>query len=469
LKSTDQSRWKWIAVSCAAFAGSILSKSLGMTLPLVLLLLDLWPLRRFGREKTSAILIEKIPYFLLSAAAVAITSWAVNATDARYSSADYPLTQSLAQPGYRVSFYLIKTLLPFGLSPLYFYRPELGAPHVMGWLAMVGVSILVFLRHKQAPAVAVAWFSFGALAAPFAGLAQVGPHFASDRNSYLLALPLAALFAAGLALPQDPRIRRGAGIAAVAVLAALAALSVRQCSVWRDSLALWDRAIEIEPDVYYTWQKRGTAKSDLGRWGDAKSDFDRALSLNPRFPDSWSGRGLARMKTGDLAGAIGDFGHFLELRPDSAAMHFNRGMALLRLGRPAAALADFNRAGELRPDDPDPLAQRGVARALLGDPDGGLADLNEAVRRKNDAGTLLLRATVRGIKGDFKGAVDDCTQAIQQNPDAPEAYVRRGAALLELGDKAGAARDFEKALQLAPPGWPQRRQTEMLLQRAQAP
>jgi Flp pilus assembly protein TadD len=144
-------------------------------------------------------------------------------------------------------------------------------------------------------------------------------------------------------------------------------------------------------------------------------------------------------------------------------------MAFLRLGRHAAAIADFSRAAELRPDDPDPLAQRGVARALQGDPVGGLTDLNEAVRRKSDAATLLLRATVRGIKGDFKGAVEDCSLAIERSPGSPEPHTRRGAALLELGDKAGAARDFEKALQLAPPGWPQRRLTEQLLQRAKAP
>jgi len=451
LKSTDgPARWKWIALSCAAFAGSILSKAMGMTLPLVLLLLDVWPLRRFGK----AALIEKIPFFVLSAVAVALTSWAQTFAEAIYTTAEYPPIQSLAQPGYRVSFYALKTLLPFGLSPLYFYRPDLGLPHVAGWTALVAITALVLIRRKQAPALAVAWLAFGLLIAPVSGLKQAGPHAVADRYTYLACLPFAALFAAAIALPRDPKLRNGVVLMAAVLLSMLAAISVRQCAYWKDSVAIWDRAIAIEPDVYFSWQKRGAAKVERSQWKEAEADFNRAVELNPRFPDSYSGRAQARSKTGDLTGAVRDFTRVLELRPGSAATHFNRGMAFLRLGRPAGALADFNRALELRPDDADALAQRGVARSLQGDPDGGLADLGEAVKRKGDAGTLLLRATVRGMKGDFKGVADDCTQAIAINPAAPDAYFRRGLALMELGDKAAAAGDFRQVLERAPPNSP---------------
>ena len=535
LRSTeDTSRGKWLALSIGAFACSMLCKAMGMTLPLVLLILDAWPLGRYDREKPKSVLLEKLPYLAVMATAAALSAWAQHDAKAVYTIQEYPPSQILAQPGYRVSFYVLKTLLPFGLSPLYFYRRELGAAHVMGWIAVLAVTAFVLLRRRQLPGPAVVWAAFLLLIAPVSGFVQAGPHFAADRYTYLACLPFAALFAGILGLPPGGTARRAAAAAAACVLVGFAALTVRQCGYWRNSIALWDRALSIEPDVYFSLQNRASAKSDLFDWPGALADFDRAIDLNPKYPNSWYGRGIARanlgdpqaaledlnvslklapaqagtlssrgltramlgdragaiadadealrlapdsyqpnlhrglirFQFGDMPGAIVDFSHAIQVAPESSLAWFNRGLAASRIGRPKEALADFRRATELRPDYAEALAQRGLSRALLNEPAPGLADLTQSLRIKPDAPTFLYRAAVRGMLGDFRGSVEDCDQSLRMKPDVPEAYLRRGAAFLALGDRTAAARDLQKTLELAPPQWPQRRQAEDLLFRA---
>src|SRR5436190_612180 len=193
-------KWFWISVAC--FAGMILSKSIAMTLPLVLLLLDLYPLRRLAGERPLALLREKIPFFVLMVGAIVATSITQTHADALYARDAYPPIQSVAQPGFRVSFYAVKTILPLGLSPLYWYRPMIGIPQALGWLAVLSVTALAFVRRRTAPAAGIAWASYLILIAPVSGIFQAGPHFAADRYTYFACLPFAALFAAALlALP----------------------------------------------------------------------------------------------------------------------------------------------------------------------------------------------------------------------------------------------------------------------------
>ncbi|MBV8879352.1 MAG: tetratricopeptide repeat protein [Planctomycetaceae bacterium] len=529
----DPSRRKWLGLSLAAFAGSMLSKTLGMTLPVVLVLIDAWPLGRFRRERPTAVLIEKLPFVALMLTAAAVSAWAEHAVKAVYSVQDYPLVQSLAQPGYRISFYVRKMLFPAGLSPLYFYRPELGMAHVAGWAAVLAATGAAAVSVRRFPELTVAWFSFLLLIFPASGVVQVGPHFAADRYTYLACLPLTALAVGALTLPTGRGRRVGAGVMAL-LLAGLAALSVRQCGVWRDSLTLWDRAIALEPDVYYSLKFRGSARLEASDPGGALADFSRAIELRPGYPESWYGRGitraglgdhagavedlttalqlapgkegtlsaravsrarlgdkagaredidqaaalapdsfqvrmnrgLVRSLTGDPAGAEEDYTRALQISPEAAVAWYNRGLARARLGRGPEAVQDFDRAIALQPVYPEALAQRGVTRTRMKDPAGGIADLTESLRLKPDPATFLLRASARAIQSDFQGALQDCDEAVRRSPDSPDAHTRRGAVRLELGDGAGASEDLQKALQLAPPGWAQRRQVEELLQRA---
>jgi tetratricopeptide (TPR) repeat protein len=423
-------RLQWLCLSVLSFAAMNLSKSMGMTLPLVLLVLDAYPLRRFSSQGTRRLILEKLPFFFLMAAAVAATSIAQNHAEAIYSRKDYPLLQSIAQPGYRISFYVLKTLFPFHLSPLYWYRSELGLPHVLGWIALPAVTFLLVRGRHTLPAPLAAWAAFLLLIAPVSGIFQAGPHFAADRYSYFACIPFAALFAAAVACGPAPR----GIVVAAALLAILGALTARQCLFWKDSVTLWTRAIDLDPDVYFTYARRGAAHLQRGDLDRALADFDRSIDLRTGWFEPWAARAKVRLDRGDAAGAASDATVALTLHPQFADAYKTRGSALSKLGKARESIADFSRALDIRPQ------------------------FTEA---------RVLRATEKAKLGDLSGALADYDAAIEFDPQS-HLLARRGMTRAALGDLAGAAADFSRALELAPPGWSQRPQVEEMLQRARS-
>lgn len=415
-----------VRLSVAAFAAMLLCKSMAMTLPLVLLVLDAVPLRRFAAERPAKLLIEKIPFFVLMIAAVVATSLTQSHAEAMYTRDAYPLVQSVAQPGYRISFYVLKTLAPFNLSPLYWYRPDIGLPQVLGWIAVVGVSILAFVGRRAAPAAGAAWISYLLLIAPVAGIFQAGPHFAADRYTYFAGVPFAALAAA--ALPRRPAAFAIAGI----LIAGLAVLTAFQSRIWTDSVSLWTRAITLDPDVYFTHQRRGAAFAARSEWDRALRDYDRSIELNPYWFESRQSRARARIVRGDHGGALEDADHAIRLQRDSAEAWLLRGQACGKLRQSDSALAALSRALELRPNFVEARLERASERALRGDADGALQDLDAAIAFDPQPSIFRRRGMTRAMKKDLRGAVAD----------------------------------FEQALERAPADWSQRRQVEEFLRQA---
>lgn len=415
-------------VTLGLFLLSLLSKPTGMALPLVLLILDVYPLRRFRAEKPSALLLEKLPFFLLMIGAAVLTSITLTHAKAFYTSADYPLLQRVAQPGYRVSWYVLKMIAPVSLSPLYLYKPDLGLAHLAGWVVMAGVTITLLVRRAAVPAAAAAWLAFGALIAPVSGLFQAGLHFAADRYSYLPSLPLAALLATGLIVPRgpSPRVRLGLATGALSVLVVLTVLQQR---IWKDSTALWEHALRVDPQSYLAYNNRGAARLERGDAEGARRDFDASIAIRPDWEKSWNNRGIERAQKGDHA----------------------------------AAVQAFDRSLQIRPDQTDPYGYRALSRLRLRDFAGARTDLDEALRRRPEALYHVKRAMLRGAEGDLDGAIADCNEALRLRPDHPDALTSRGMARAQKGDPAGARADLEAAWRATPPGSPQRAQIERLL------
>ena len=454
-------RLRGLVLSCFCFALMLLSKTLGMTVPFVLLILDVWPLRRYPAVPLRALLVEKIPYFALMFGGLALTSLTQGTADTIYTRAQYPFSESLGQPGFRVLFYIAKTVAPINLSPLYFYRPGIGLPQILGWLVLLAATALLIVRRRRVPALLAAWLSYGLLIAPVSGLVQAGPHYAQDSWTYVTCLPFAALFGALLLLPARPL-----PAAAAAALIALSILTVRQSLIWKNSVALWEAAIRIEPDVYYSQHQLGRAKAERGDLDGAIAAFSRSIELRSGFPEAWHERGIAWARNHRHDLALKDFAIAMQLDPKRPETPHYLGLTLLKLGKRTEALAYFSRAIDLRPEFPDARIQRARLRALLGDPKAALADITVALRLRPSAANHLERAAILAMSGDPMSAIADCTEAIRLQPDHPEAYVRRGVARLEAGLKGPAAEDFTRALQLARPDWPQRPMVEQFLRKA---
>ncbi len=262
-------RW-W---SLAFFGLGLLAKEFVMTLPVVLVILDVYPLRRRAW-------VEKIPFFTLAAigAAVAIASSAQSGV-AR-SLADYGLLERLAQCFYGLVFYLQKTIVPVGLSPIYSIPPELdpfAARYVVSAVIVIALTSVLVAARKRFPAGLAAWAIFVVILSPVLGLAQTGHQLAADRYMYLPGAVVGVLIASGLA-----RLGRGPlTMAVVAWIALLSVLSWHQAGVWRDDETLWTHAVNVNPNCHISNHNLGTVMARQQRWDEAAVAYRRALQADP--------------------------------------------------------------------------------------------------------------------------------------------------------------------------------------------
>jgi hypothetical protein len=239
------------------YAASLLSKELGFTLPLVFLVLDVYPLRRWrGAGSAWPLVVEKAPFFALEGVAVAVAMHGSGASGLTWSMTDYTFGQRLAQCFYGLAFYLWKTVLPAGLSALYPMSRGLDPAAPRFELSAVAVSVFtagLVLGRTRWPAPLAAWACAVILLSPVLGLAQSGWQIAADRYTSLPAVGLSTLVAGCLTHAWSARrralARRAAGGALVcAGLVALAVATWRQAGVWQSSETLWRHGVAADPD-----------------------------------------------------------------------------------------------------------------------------------------------------------------------------------------------------------------------------
>src|SRR5213594_2833423 len=246
--------WYWAAVGL--FAGALLSKSMVVNLPFVLLILDVYPLRRLGgfvgwwSEPARRIYIEKIPFVLLAAAASAIAVMAQSSVHAAASLAQLSLPGRLVVSAYGLGFYLWKMVVPVNLSPLYELprtMDPVAPPFILSYALVLAITAIVLALRRPVPGLPAAWVAYVVVLLPVLGILQSGPQIAADRYTYLAGLGWASLAGAGLLSTWrrwPPFVLTGL---AVVLLSGLGTLSWNQVEVWHDSEKLWTHALAIDP------------------------------------------------------------------------------------------------------------------------------------------------------------------------------------------------------------------------------
>jgi tetratricopeptide (TPR) repeat protein len=435
----------WLGASLGCFLLSLLAKPWGMTLPAVLLVLDVYPLRRHRQPGARRrLLLEKAPFLLLALAAAAVASYALDAAGAlRPTLAEYGVGQRLAQAFYALCFYVAKTVVPAGLSPLYPFDPQLDptAPaYALSALVVLGAAVTLVLFRRRAPWAVAAAAGYALIALPVLGFAQAGGHAVADRYSYLACLPWAVLAAAGV-YASGRVAPRATGAAAVTILAALALLTVRQTRVWKSSLTLWEHAVRVDGTSSPAHAERGRARRAAGDSAGAVADFDTAIALDRTNAAAYSERGSVRHEAGDLNAALADYTAAIRALPRYASAYYNRGVAWQAKGNLDAAASDYGEAIRLNPRDPRPRNNRGVVRAAQGDVDGALADYTEALRIDADfVLPYLNRARARRTAGDRAGAIADLEAALGRTPAGSRSCATATRLLAELGVTAPPCR-----------------------------
>jgi tetratricopeptide (TPR) repeat protein len=357
-------------VALLAFAAGLLSKPMVVTLPFVLLLLDLWPLGRLppdfwaarpAREHWRAVrplLLEKVPFLVLALAAGAVTVYTQRVAMASLDAVPFARRVANALVSYVV--YLGKTFWPRDLAVL--YPLPAAVPLWKAALAAVflaAVTAFALARLRRAPWLAVGWLWFLGMLVPVIGLVQVGRQAMADRYTYLPSVGLFAALVWGFAewLPARPAGERPArawravsAAAATLIIAALALTARAQVGHWQDTLALFHHAMEVT-EGNYTAVRRVAIEVELrGDRQEAERRFREALRLRPWAAEAQVSLGAALVRWGRPAEALPYLRRAVALRPKGARVRLPLAQALAALGRPQEARAELERALALKPD-----------------------------------------------------------------------------------------------------------------------
>jgi hypothetical protein len=324
VRRVDAGRAPLIALPVALLAVSLLCKAWGMSLFVVLLVLDVCPLRRLPiepwrwlRKENRGVLIEKIPFALLGIAAAVMAGAAQkSAAGAVRSLAEWPITSRVAQAAYGLVFYLWKSLVPTRLVVL------VELPHNMNWLALryvacaalvAAVAALAIGLRRRVPALACAIAAYAVLLLPVLGTFQSGDQLVADRYSYVAMIPIVALLAGGLwrLVDRCARVSNRAGAACttamfvlcIASTCVLIRMSRTQTLVWKDSIALWTHAVEFGPEGSATETNFAIMLERAGRIDEALAHDRRAVEIDPDNGRAWFLIGKILRARGDIAGA----------------------------------------------------------------------------------------------------------------------------------------------------------------------
>jgi protein O-mannosyl-transferase len=396
-----------------SFAFGLMSKPMLVTLPVVLLLLDYWPLNRVARPTFAKLLIEKIPLFILSIGSCVATLWAQNL--ALGSAALLPLKWRIANAVVSYVDYIRQMLWPIDLAPFYIHpenRLELWRL-IVAAIVLIGITVVVFVRRKPNPYLLVGWFWYLVMLVPVIGIIQVGLQGRADRYTYL---PQIGLYVALVWQIRDqtkfwvPRNKILLAAPAAIVLGTLSILSWKQTMHWRDSETLWRYALTITPQNDVAEVGLGGILFERGAIDESIECFRRALQLRDGNVAAHYGLGKALVAKQKTDEAIFHFEKALEIQPDSITASNELGVMFASKGEIANAIAAWRRT--LAFDADDAVAANDLAWVLATAADADLRDGKEALALAQRAirfggenpYTLRALAAAQAENGEFQNA-----------------------------------------------------------------
>jgi len=365
----------YIAV-VAAFALGLLAKPMLVSLPLVMLLMDFWPLRRMaestqpGRLAASrlfALLLEKAPLLIMAAASCVITVVAQRAGGAVAGLQEVPLSARIGNAAVSYLAYIGKMIWPMKLAAFYPHpRMEQSTGLAVGAIAvLILLTVLALRAARRRPYLAMGWLWYLITLVPVIGLVQVGSQGMADRYTYITLVGLFIAVAWGLpelltplALSRSQTVSKGLAAAAVAVLIALTVTTQAQVEYWRDPITLFRHAAKVTKDNSLAYERIGRALEDDGSLRESLEYYNKAVEYGPSNGDALMALGRVLIKTAkngpsvDIAQVNEGMSHLelaLKLGLNTAEEHQNLAFGYYTLGELDRATQECLTAQRLDP------------------------------------------------------------------------------------------------------------------------
>jgi tetratricopeptide (TPR) repeat protein len=428
IRYVENKRIKNYLLVVFVFAVGLMSKSMLVTLPFVLLLLDFWPLKRFAGEfptlqEVKKIVLEKTPMFLLVIGSSVITYIAQRdggTGNAVQSVERIPLDARLSNTLVSYIEYLEKMIWPSGLAPFYphpVHTIPIWKPILFGML-ILGFTFLVIKLIRQAPYLAVGWFWYLGTLVPVIGLVQVGTQAMADRYVYV---PLVGIFIAiAWGLGDLKKGKKNLLLILTPILAVvLAVLTSHQISYWATPVTLMQHALQVakdrHSDVFYPHLHLAAAFTLQNRPSEAIKHHKIATKIRPTVPNTYLSLGLIYSEMKEFNQAIFYFKKAIKLQPEWSPLYNNVGNALARIGNPEEAIPYYEKALKIKP--------------------------NYATAHMN-LGNALAQT------GELYKAIDHYKESIRLKPDIPQVYLNLVNALASIGNLQEADHYYKIAVKL---------------------
>ncbi|MGD0744716.1 MAG: tetratricopeptide repeat protein [Verrucomicrobiota bacterium] len=418
----------FFTLSLLFFALGLMSKPVLVTLPLVMLLLDWWPLRRSTESETlnaqrsalNQLVFEKWPFFALSGVSCVVTFVVQQNSGAVAALTEFSPSERIENAFVSYARYLGKTFWPTALATPY---PHPG--YWPWWLVLFAVILFAALCAAavwwgpEFPFAPVGWFWFVGMLIPVIGLVQVGDQSMADRYTYLplIGVFMVLIWGIGEAC-RHWRVPKSTVVFCAAFMLTACALRTRnQLDYWQNSGTLFRRALAVTENNYVAENDLGTWLSSRGQIAGAMDCYRQSLKIKPGNFDALYDLGNAFARLGDWDNAIADYRRALEITPDQADILDNLGFALAAKHQFAEAITNFDASLKLDPDS---------------------------------AGAHNNLATVLFIQHRFDEAAQHYREALRLTPDNPQIYANLGDTLVQLGRMAEAVKCYQAALRFAP-------------------
>ena len=424
------------AVVFILFALGLAAKPMIVTLPLLLVLWDYWPLQRLDLESGARLtfvqlVAEKIPLFALSAASSWITLYAQRSGGALGNTELLPLTQRLANAIYSYATYLGKGIWPTGLAVFY--------PHPEGSLAVWKIPAAVLLlgsittlawRYRERHRYLLAgWLWYLVAMLPMIGIVQVGRQAMADRYAYLpfVGLFIIAVWGCTELFAQLKLSSFAAGAIATAVLVAYASMAFLQINYWHNSYTLFSHALAVTSRNGIAEDNLGTALMEMGRPDLAQPHFEAAAEFIPQLSTAHYNLGVLQQQQNHPDTARREYELALKYSSDAteaAQTHSNLGFLLLGQNDLKAATDQFTAALQINPDKQNSLLGRGIAEYRQANLDAAVADLSRAAQIAPLAQADFWLGRALEDKGQPQAAANAYAAALQLVPGMSEAQQR---------------------------------------------
>jgi tetratricopeptide (TPR) repeat protein len=420
---------------------------MAVTLPFVLVLLDIWPLRR------RPALWEKAPLFAMSAAASLLTLLAQRSTGTVVPLTRLPLADRLENSVVGYARYIEKALWPADLAMLYPIEKPSPAVVAIGVLILIGVTAAAVLGFKKRPYVLVGWLWFLGMLVPVIGLVQVGFQSIADRYTYvpLVGMSVAVIWTAGAIVERRPQLRQVAGAVAVLFTVILMVGAYRETRYWRDSVTLFEHTLAVTSGNYIIHNNLGIELQAAGRLDEAAAQYQQAVADAPEYKEALNNLGAILEYKGNKVEAIALHRRAVAADPNYANARFNLGHELFETGQTDEALVELTEALHQEPNSARGHAYMGALLIGKGDFEAARKHLEFSLRlTPGNADAQNNLCYVLQASGHPEQAVDACKAALKMRPNLVSAQFNLGKALAAAGQTDAAATVFSRMLTVNP-------------------